>query len=214
MWKPGEMETPTRPNPYSSSTIDVCGKRGFGTLFSDFLRFFRNFLIAQGVPVHIVRPERQRKSICSHSEMASKGLQMPNAMELVGYRKRKYDAENPGVEDGGARRRRRERGTVSLRAGSGGKKRTAAGQECLSLARRYNTLDLAGKVSVPRGCGPFGNPGEEGRRRLCDRNGIVPVRGSDGAIQPVAACRGIAEIRLGRGATGARHFLRKWYYPL
>ena len=135
-------------------------------------------------------------------------------MELVGYRKRKYDAENPGVEDGCARRRRRERGTVSLRAGSGGKKRTAAGRECLSLARRYNTLDLAGKVSVPRGCGPFGNPGEEGRRRLCDRNGIVPVRGCDGAIQPVAACRGIAEIRLGRGATGARHFLRKWYYPL
>ena len=42
-------------------------------------------------------------------------------------------------------------------------KRRAAGRVCLSLARRYNTLDLAGKVSVPRGCGPFGNPGDEGR---------------------------------------------------
>ena len=27
------------------------------------------------------------------------------------------------------------------------------------LEPRYNTLDLASKVSVPRGCGPFGNPG-------------------------------------------------------
>ena len=58
---------------------------------------------------------------------------------------------------------RREWGTVSLHAGPGGKKWTATGRVCLSLARRYNTLDLAGKVSVPRGCGPFGNPGDEGR---------------------------------------------------
>ena len=48
-------------------------------------------------------------------------------------------------------------------------KRRAAGRVCLSLARRYNTLDLAGKVSVPRGCGPIGNPGEERRRRLGQR---------------------------------------------
>ena len=26
------------------------------------------------------------------------------------------------------------------------------------LSQRYNPLDLASKVSVPRGCGPFGNP--------------------------------------------------------
>ena len=51
------------------------------------------------------------------------------------------------------------------------KKRNAAGRACLSLARRYNTLDLAGKVSVPRGCGPFENPGEEERRRLGRRDG-------------------------------------------
>ena len=95
------MEALMRPNPYSSSTIDMCGKRGFGILFSDFLRFFRNFLIAQGVPVHFVWPERQRKSICSHSEMASKGLKMLCVMELVGYRAQKCDAENPGVTDGG-----------------------------------------------------------------------------------------------------------------
>ena len=42
-------------------------------------------------------------------------------------------------------------------------KRRTAGRVCLPLTRRYNTLDLAGKVSVPRGCGPFGNPGDEGR---------------------------------------------------
>ena len=55
MWKPGEMEALMRPNPYSSSTIDMCGKRGFGILFSDFLRFFRNLLIAQGEPVRFFR---------------------------------------------------------------------------------------------------------------------------------------------------------------
>ena len=37
------FEARMRPNPYSSSTIDMCGKRGFGTLFSDFLRFFEIF---------------------------------------------------------------------------------------------------------------------------------------------------------------------------
>lgn len=55
MWKPGEMEALMRPNPYSSSTIDMCGKRGFGILFSNFLRFFRNLLIAQGVPVRFMQ---------------------------------------------------------------------------------------------------------------------------------------------------------------
>ena len=89
-----------RPNPYSSSTIDMCGKRGFGTLFWVFC-VFSKFFIAQGVPVHFVWPERQRKSICSHSEMASKGLKMLCVMELVGYRAQKCDAENPGVTDGG-----------------------------------------------------------------------------------------------------------------
>ena len=100
MWKPGEMEALMRPNPYSSSTIDMCGKRGFGTLFWVFC-VFSKFFIAQGVPVHFVWPERQRKSICSHSEMASKGLKMLCVMELVGYRAQKCDAENPGVTDGG-----------------------------------------------------------------------------------------------------------------
>ena len=103
MWKSGEMEALMRPNPYSSSIIDKCGKWGFGTLFLGFLRFFQNFCIVQGVQVHFARPERQRKSTCSHSEMASKGLQMPSVMGLVGSRKRKYDAENPGVTDDGIR---------------------------------------------------------------------------------------------------------------
>ena len=94
------MEALMRPNPYSSSTIDMCGKRGFGTLFWVFC-VFSKFFIAQGVPVHFVWPERQRKSICSHSEMASKGLKMLCVMELVGYRAQKCDAENPGVTDGG-----------------------------------------------------------------------------------------------------------------
>ena len=180
-----------RPNPYSSSTIDMCGKRGFGTLFLGFLRFFQNFCIVQGVPVHFARPERQRKSICSHSEMASKGLQMPSVMELVGYRKRKYDAENPGVTDDGIR-------GVATGAGYGipsrrarMEKRRAAGRVCLSLARRYNTLDLAGKVSVPRGCGPFGNPKEGGDGGLDDGTVWFPFGAATGAIQAVAACRGI-----------------------
>ena len=34
----------------------------------------------------------------------------------------------------------------------------------VSDRRRSNTLDLAGKVRVPRGCGPFGNPEKTGRR--------------------------------------------------
>lgn len=45
---------------------------------------------------------------------------MPSVMELVGHGAWKRDEENPGVEDGGVRRRRRERGTVSLRAGQEG----------------------------------------------------------------------------------------------
>lgn len=53
-------------------------------------------------------------------------------------------------------------------------KRRAAGWMCLSLARRYNILDLAGKVSVPRGCGPFGNPGDKGRWGLRRRDGNFP----------------------------------------
>ena len=70
---------------------------------------------------------------------------------------------------------------AAIRAGCGipsrrvrRKKRNAAGRACLSLARRYNTLDLAGKVSVPRGCGPFENPGDEERRRPGRRNGNFP----------------------------------------
>ena len=54
------------------------------------------------------------------------------------------------------------------------KKCKDAGRMRLSLARRYNILDLAGKVSVPRGCGPFGNPGDKGRRRLRRRDGCFP----------------------------------------
>ncbi len=70
---------------------------------------------------------------------------------------------------------------AAIRAGCGipsrrvrRKKRNAAGRACLSLARRYNTLDLAGKVSVPRGCGPFENPGDEEQRRLGRRDGCFP----------------------------------------
>ena len=86
-------------------------------------------------------------------------LQMPSVMELVGHGAWKYDEENPGVPDGGTR-------VAAMGAGHGipsrwvkRKKCKDAGRMRLSLARRYNTLDLAGKVSVPRGCGPFGNPG-------------------------------------------------------
>ena len=92
-----------RPNPYSSSTIDMCGKRDFGILFSDFLRFFEIFLLRRAYRCVSFVYKRQRKSICSHSETASKWLQVPSVMELVGYRKRKYDAENPGVTDDGIR---------------------------------------------------------------------------------------------------------------
>ena len=69
--------------------------------------------------------------------------------------------------------------------------RRAAGRVCLSLARRYNTLDLAGKVSVPRGCGPFGNPKEGGDGGLDDGTVWFPFGAATGAIQAVAACRGI-----------------------
>lgn len=79
-------------------------------------------------------------------------------MELVGHGAWKRDEENPGVPDGGTR-------VAAMGAGHGipsrrvkRKKCKDAGRMRLSLARRYNTLDLAGKVSVPRGCGPFGNP--------------------------------------------------------
>ena len=95
------MEALMRPNPYSSSTIDMCGKRDFGILFSDFLRFFEIFLLRRAYRCVSFVYKRQRKSICSHSEIASKWLQIPSVMGLVGYRKRKYDAENPGVTDGG-----------------------------------------------------------------------------------------------------------------
>ena len=70
----------------------------------------------------------------------------------------------------------------------------------LSLARRYNTLDLAGKVSVPRGCGPFGNPGDEGRRRLGD--GMAASRpGLRRGVQAVTDCREIAFLADGIGDT-------------
>ena len=76
----------------------------------------------------------------------------------------------------------------------------AAGRVCLSLARRYNTLDLAGKVSVPRGCGPFGNPGDEGRRRLGD--GMAASRpGLRRGVQAVTDCREIAFLADGIGDT-------------
>ena len=145
---------------------------------------------------------------------------MPSVMELVGYRAWKYDEENPGVPDGGTR-------VAAMGVGHGipsrrarRKKRNAAGRVCLSLARRYNTLDLAGKVSVPRGCGPFGNPGEEGRRRPGRRNGNFPfgaatvvrfgmllfAEGSCSLAEEIGAAFGVQ-------GSGARHFLRRWYYP-
>ena len=153
MWKPGEMEAPMRPNPYSSSTIDMRGKRGFGILFSNFLRFFEIFLLRRVYRCASCR----HKSIKKAFAVIRKRLQMPSVMELVGYRAWKYDEEKPGVPDGGTR-------VAAMGVGHGipsrrarRKKRNAAGRVCLSLARRYNTLDLASKVSVPRGCGPFGN---------------------------------------------------------
>ena len=174
-----------------------------------FSAFFRNFLIAQGVPVHIVRPERQRKSICSHSEMASKGLQMPNAMELVGNRERKRNV----------RIREQRMGCSGNGGGSGAwypfapgrrEKRRAAGQVRLSLARRYNTLDLAGKVSVPRGCGPFGNPREEERREAGATRRLLPVRDCDGGDSGRHCLPGdrvlwrvVSEIRLDTEQQGA-----------
>ena len=99
-------------------------------------------------------------------------------------------------------------------------KRRAAGWMCLSLARRYNTLDLASKVSVPRGCGPFGNPGDKGRRRLRRRDGCFPsgaatvvrfgmllfAEGSCSLAEEIGAAFGVQ-------GSGARHFLRRWYYP-
>ena len=90
---------------------------------------------------------------------------MPSVMELVGNRERKRNV----------RIREQRMGCSGSSDGSGERYTFAPGQEgrsaelpggWLSLARRYNTLDLAGKVSVPKGCGPFGNPGDEGRRRL------------------------------------------------
>ena len=116
----------------------------------------------------------RHKSIKKAFAVIRKWLQMPSVMELVGHGAWKRDEENPGVPDGGTR-------VAAMGVGHGipsrrarRKKRNAAGRVCLSLARRYNTLDLASKVSVPRGCGPFGNPGEEGRRRPGRRNGNFP----------------------------------------
>ena len=99
------------------------------------------------------------------------------------------------------KKRRWERDTVSLRAGPGGEKLRAAGRVCLSLARRYNTLDLAGKVSVPRGCGPFGNPKEGDDGGLDDGTVWFPFGAATAAIQAVAACRGIAFLADGIGDT-------------
>ena len=84
---------------------------------------------------------------------------------------------------------------------------------CLSLARRYNTLDLAGKVSVPRGCGPFGNPVEERRREAGATGRLLHVRDCDGGDSGLHCLprdhvlwRGVSGLRLGRGATGRGTF--------
>ena len=150
------------------------GKGALESCFRTFCGFFEIFLLRRAYRCASCRYKRHRTSTCSHSETASKWLQIPSVMELVGYRAWKYDEENPGVPDGGTR-------VAAMGVGHGipsrrarRKKRNAAGRVCLSLARRYNTLDLAGKVSVPRGCGPFENPGEEGRRRPGRRNGNFP----------------------------------------
>ena len=111
--------------------------------------------------------------------MAPKWLQMPSVMELVGHGARKCGKKNAGVENGGVRGATGAGyGIPSRRARR--EKRSAAGWVCLSLARRYNTLDLAGKVSVPRGCGPFGNPVEERRREAGATGRLLPVRDCDG----------------------------------
>ena len=92
-------------------------------------------------------------------------------------------------------------------------KRRAAGRVCLSLARRYNTLDLAGKVSVPRGCGPVGNPVEERRREAGATGRLLHVRDCDGGDSGLHCLprdhvlwRGVSGLRLGRGATGRGTF--------
>ena len=101
-------------------------------------------------------------------------------------------------------------------------KRSAAGWVCLSLARRYNTLDLAGKVSVPRGCGPFGNLGDEERRSLgvgtvCFPSGAatgVRFRTSLSGDESLSLAGSIGVVFGAAGQRGAHHFLRNCKYPL
>ena len=100
-----------------------------------------------------------------------------------------------GVENGGVRGATGAgHGIPSRRARR--EKRRAAGRVCLSLARRYNTLDLAGKVSVPRGCGPFGNLGDEERRSL----GVGTV------CFPSGAATGV-RFRTSLSAEGSRRYV-------
>lgn len=100
MWKPGEMEALMRPNPYSSSTIDMCGKRGFGTLFSDFLRFFGIFYRAGRTGALLAGIKGKEKAFAVIRKRLPKWLQMPSVMELVGHGTRKSDEENTGATDG------------------------------------------------------------------------------------------------------------------
>ena len=114
---------------------------------------------------------------------------------------------------------RREWGTVSLHAGPGGKKWTATGRVCLSLARRYNTLDLAGKVSVPRDCGPFGIPKEGERRRLGDETAASRSGVRRGRFRPSLPAEGshfwrmVLEIRSGVWGNGGAALSAKVVLP-
>lgn len=159
MWKPGEMGALMRPNPYSSSTIDMCGKRGFGILFSDFLRFFEIFLLSRTYRYTSCGPKGKEKAFAVIWKSLPKDCKCQVLWNWL-------DTEHTGSDGSGAR--------YPFAPGQEGKAQSCR-RVCLSLARRYNTLDLAGKVSVPRGCGPFGNPGEKGRRDGCFPSGAATV---------------------------------------
>ena len=147
-----------RPNPYSSPIIDMLGERGFGILFSGFLRFFQSFVLYKVYRCVSCSPKGKEK----HLQSFGNGFQMTANAECYGIgriRNAETRRGESGVENGGVRGETGAGGGIPSRQARR-EKRSAAGRVCLSLARRYNTLDLAGKVSVPRGCGPFGNPGE------------------------------------------------------
>ena len=120
MWKPGEMEALMRPNPYSSSTIDMCGKRGFGTLFWVFCVFSKFSYCAGSTGTLRVARKAKKK----HLQSFGNGFQRTanaNHYGIVWKQRTETQRENPRATDGVLGEWRRKRGTVSLRAGAGGK---------------------------------------------------------------------------------------------